>query len=62
MNLDNNKLIDLHTHTCYSDGDMIPDDLIKRAIENNIKVLSITDHDTVQGLQAITYDYKGSLN
>lgn len=62
MNLNDNKLIDLHTHTCYSDGDMMPDELLKEAIKNNIKTISITDHDTIQGLQALTYDYKDSIN
>ena len=63
MNLNYNKeLIDLHTHTSYSDGDLTPDELIKEAIKKNIKTLAITDHDTVQGLQSITYDYKNSIN
>ncbi len=37
---------DLHTHTCLSDGALSPAQLIERAIENDVKHLSITDHDT----------------
>lgn len=47
----NSKLIDLHTHTTYSDGDLSPIDLIILAIKNNIKTLSITDHDTLEGIK-----------
>lgn len=50
-----NKYIDLHTHTTYSDGELTPDELIKKAITKNIKTLAITDHDTVDGLNNITY-------
>ena len=45
------KLIDLHTHTIYSDGDLTPDELIKKAVDNNIGVISITDHDTCKQYQ-----------
>lgn len=48
------KLIDLHTHTIYSDGDLTPDELIKKATDNNIGILSITDHDTVLAYKNIT--------
>lgn len=39
--------IDLHTHTNHSDGKLSPDELLDRAIKRRIKLLSITDHDTV---------------
>jgi hypothetical protein len=42
--------VDLHTHTCYSDGDLDPEELVKLAKSKGIKILSITDHDTVDGL------------
>ena len=40
---------DLHSHTVYSDGSYTVDQLIDRAIKNNVDVLSITDHDCVDG-------------
>lgn len=47
------KIIDLHTHTNYSDGDLSPVELIALAHEKNIGVLSITDHDTLRGIQSV---------
>lgn len=47
------KLIDLHTHTNYSDGDLSPMELVKLAIKNNIGVLAITDHDTIEGIKHV---------
>lgn len=49
-----NELIDLHTHTNYSDGDLSPCELIDLAIESGIKTLSITDHDTVEGVKKLS--------
>lgn len=45
---------DLHCHSNYSDGGDSPKELIKLASEKGIKVLSLTDHDTVQGVPEIT--------
>lgn len=47
------KLIDLHTHTCYSDGELTPYELINHAIKNNISTLAITDHDTLEGIKNV---------
>lgn len=41
---------DLHSHTNASDGDLTPAELVERAIEKGINILSITDHDTCEGL------------
>lgn len=49
-------LIDLHTHTCCSDGELYPDELIKYAYDKNVRTLAITDHDTLLGLKNIDYD------
>ena len=47
------KLIDMHTHTCFSDGELSPDELINLAIENGVGILAITDHDTTEGIKKI---------
>ena len=47
------KIIDLHTHTNYSDGDLSPTELIRLAIEKRIGILGITDHDTLDGIKKI---------
>ena len=47
------KLVDMHTHTNYSDGELSPQDLIKLAINSNIGTLAITDHDTIEGIKQV---------
>jgi hypothetical protein len=43
-------VIDLHSHTLHSDGDRSPPQLFAEAAAAGVKVLSVTDHDTVLGL------------
>lgn len=43
-------MIDLHLHTTASDGRLSPRDLAARAHRAGIRVMSVTDHDTVGGL------------
>jgi hypothetical protein len=45
------QITDLHTHTYYSDGFFSPEELIKKASKEGIEVLSITDHDNVNGIE-----------
>ena len=45
------KIIDMHTHTNYSDGDLSPQELIRLAIDKRIGTLAITDHDTIEGIK-----------
>lgn len=44
------KAIDLHTHTCKSDGSYTPTELVDYAIEKNLAAVAITDHDSIEGL------------
>ncbi|MCX8082985.1 MAG: histidinol phosphate phosphatase domain-containing protein [bacterium] len=37
-------MIDLHTHSLLSDGDLLPSELARRAEEKGYKILGITDH------------------
>jgi putative hydrolase len=37
-------LIDLHTHTLFSDGELLPSELIRRAEVIGYKAIAITDH------------------
>jgi 3',5'-nucleoside bisphosphate phosphatase len=41
---------DLHTHTVYSDGTFTPGELLELARERGLDVVSVTDHDTTDGL------------
>ncbi len=53
--------IDLHTHTIKSDGTLPADKLIKHAIDHNIGTISITDHDSVEGIREIVSIKKNLL-
>lgn len=41
---------DFHTHSTISDGRLTPTELVDLAYRNGVRVLSLTDHDTVDGL------------
>ncbi|MCL2625349.1 MAG: PHP domain-containing protein [Cystobacterineae bacterium] len=43
-------MIDLHTHTHFSDGEYAPAALVDLALKTGIRVLAITDHDTLDGI------------
>lgn len=43
--------VDMHIHTVESDGTYTPEEIIVRAIKNNVIALAITDHDTVAGVK-----------
>ena len=48
-------MIDLHAHTNHSDGKDTPTELVQNAAKAGVKILAITDHDTVTGWdEAIT--------
>ena len=54
-------LIDLHSHTTASDGQLTPAELVNRAENRQVHILAITDHDTTDGLTEAqkTIDDKG---
>ena len=41
---------DLHTHSFYSDGALPPKEMVRTAVEKNVRYWALTDHDTVDGL------------
>lgn len=43
-------LIDLHTHSTCSDGTLSPEALVRAAKARKVSVLSLTDHDTTEGV------------
>ena len=47
-------MIDLHTHTNFSDGTDSPAQLINKALAAGISVIGLTDHDSVSGWQEAT--------
>jgi len=44
-------LPDLHTHSTASDGTLGPAELVARAQAAGIRVLALTDHDTLEGME-----------
>lgn len=53
-------MIDLHCHTTFSDGALSPEELIQKAIHNQVHCLSLTDHDTVAGYPRLVEAAKGT--
>jgi predicted metal-dependent phosphoesterase TrpH len=47
-------VIDLHTHTTASDGRCTPEELVSRAAAAGVRVLAVTDHDTIAGCQSVS--------
>ena len=48
-------MVDLHTHSSESDGELTPSELIDHAVAIGLKAIALTDHDTVSGIgQAAT--------
>ena len=46
------RAIDLHTHSTCSDGTFSVKELIDRAHEKGLAAIALTDHDTVEGIDA----------
>ncbi|HKI43998.1 MAG TPA: PHP domain-containing protein [Balneolales bacterium] len=44
------KKADLHIHTTISDGRLTPAQIVREASLRNLGIISITDHDTVDGI------------
>jgi len=43
-------MIDLHMHSCYSDGSQSPTELVCEAKQLGLTAIALTDHDTVEGI------------
>ena len=42
--------LDLHLHSTASDGTLSPSQLVNKCAENGLKVVALTDHDTLDGI------------
>ena len=42
--------VDLHLHSCISDGKYTPAEVVRRAAEAGLLVIALTDHDNVDGI------------
>lgn len=48
-----NKRIDLHMHSLFSDGELLPSELVRRAANLNHEVIAITDHVDYSNVEQI---------
>jgi histidinol phosphatase-like PHP family hydrolase len=46
-------MIDLHTHSTFSDGELIPSELVRRAVVMGYKAIAITDHVDFSNIEHI---------
>ncbi len=46
-------MIDLHTHSTFSDGELIPSELVRRAFVLGYKAIAITDHADFSNIEHI---------
>ncbi len=54
--------IDLHVHSTASDGSLHPEQILDRAVKNGLAAISITDHDTIDGVEkALCYGIPETL-
>ena len=54
-------MIDLHTHTTCSDGTDSPRSLINTALAQGIKIIGLTDHDSIAGWAEATAALRGEI-
>ncbi len=52
--------IDLHTHTVFSDGTFRPAETVALAIERGLTAISVSDHDSTEGLEEAFEAAEGS--
>ncbi len=57
----NQHYADLHIHSTYSDGSLTPFEIVKISKELHLKVISITDHDTVSGVDELVEVAQGEI-
>jgi len=42
---------EIHMHSIFSDGEFSPTELVRIARQNRVSILSLTDHDTFEGIE-----------
>ncbi len=51
-------MIDFHTHSTFSDGELIPAELVRRAVVQGYKAIAITDHADYTNIEHILSSIK----
>lgn len=52
------KTIDLHVHSNISDGELSPREIVEKAVQNQMDIISITDHDYIDSYESLEEEYK----
>ncbi|MCX8070077.1 MAG: histidinol phosphate phosphatase domain-containing protein [Thermodesulfovibrionales bacterium] len=52
-------MIDLHTHSLFSDGELVPSELVRRAIMKGYKAIAITDHVDASNIDFVVQKIAG---
>lgn len=45
--------VDLHMHTYFSDGTMSPEEIVDKAVEKQVRILAITDHNKLESWEGL---------
>jgi 3',5'-nucleoside bisphosphate phosphatase len=51
---------EIHMHSTFSDGEFTPTELVRIAKTNGVSILSLTDHDTFEGIEEFIHAAKGT--
>ena len=51
-------MIDMHTHTIFSDGELIPSELVRRAVVHGYRAIGITDHVDFSNVEHVLSNVK----
>ncbi len=51
---------DMHMHSVYSDGFWTPHQLVEAGVKQGVQVMSLTDHDTMQGVPEMLEECKSA--
>jgi len=46
-------MIDLHTHSLFSDGELVPSELVRRAAVMGYRAIAITDHVDISNIEVV---------
>lgn len=51
---------EIHMHSTFSDGEFTPTELVRIARNNGVSLLSLTDHDTFEGVEELVHAAEGT--
>ncbi len=51
---------EIHMHSTFSDGEFSPTELVRIARQNKVSILSLTDHDTFEGIEEFVQAAEGT--